>query len=118
MQKIMNSEWVSWSAIYRCAEETELEIARWLKTNFLAMDERLRVERTAKLTDEAIAALDRALSATLGEVLKALSAARAAEGKALARVIDGHIVEIESLCKRAAERADATGRFATVLASK
>ncbi len=48
-----------------------------------------------------------ALSATLAEVLKALGAARAAEGKALARVIDGHIVEIEGLCKRAAERATA-----------
>lgn len=58
-------------------------------------------------TEEATAALDRALSATLGEVLKALGTARAAEGKALARVIDGHIVEIESLCKRAAERAAA-----------
>jgi uncharacterized protein (TIGR00255 family) len=57
--------------------------------------------------DEAIAALDRALSVTLGEVLKALGAARAAEGKALAGVIDGHVVEIESLCKRAAERATA-----------
>ena len=57
--------------------------------------------------DEAIAALDRALSVTLGEVLKALGGARAAEGKALGRVIDGHIVEIESLCKRAAERATA-----------
>jgi uncharacterized protein (TIGR00255 family) len=57
--------------------------------------------------DEAIAALDRALSVTLGEVLKALGAARAAEGKALAGVIDGHVVEIESLCTRAAERATA-----------
>jgi uncharacterized protein (TIGR00255 family) len=57
--------------------------------------------------DEAIAALDRALSVTLGEVLKALGTARAAEGKALAGVIDGHVVEIESLCKRAAERATA-----------
>ena len=57
--------------------------------------------------DEAIAALDRALSVTLGEVLKALGVARAAEGKALAGVIDGHVVEIESLCKRAAERATA-----------
>jgi uncharacterized protein (TIGR00255 family) len=57
--------------------------------------------------DEAIAALDRALSVTLGEVLKALGAARAAEGKALDRVIDGHVVEIENLCKRAAERATA-----------
>jgi uncharacterized protein (TIGR00255 family) len=57
--------------------------------------------------DEAIATLDRALSITLGEVLKALGGARAAEGKALAGVIDGHVVEIESLCKRAAERATA-----------
>jgi uncharacterized protein (TIGR00255 family) len=56
-------------------------------------------------TEEALLALDKALSATLAEVLKALAAARAAEGKALAGVIDGHIAEIESLCKRAAERA-------------
>lgn len=58
-------------------------------------------------SEEALAALDKALAATLEEVLKALVAARAAEGKALAGVIDGHIVEIEGLCKRAAERAAA-----------
>lgn len=56
-------------------------------------------------TEEQLAVLDRALTATLDEVLKALVAARAAEGKALAKVIDGHVSEIESLCKRAAERA-------------
>ena len=56
-------------------------------------------------TEEALTALDKALLATLDEVLKSLTAARAAEGKALARVIDGHIIEIEGLCKRAAERA-------------
>ena len=56
-------------------------------------------------TEEALIALDKALLATLDEVLKSLAAARAAEGKALARVIDGHIIEIEGLCKRAAERA-------------
>ncbi len=58
-------------------------------------------------TEEAIAALDKALTATLGEVLEALAAARAAEGRALARVIDGHVAEIEGLCKRAADRAQA-----------
>jgi len=56
-------------------------------------------------TEEQLAVLDNALTATLDEVLKALVAARAAEGKALAKVIDGHVGEIESLCKRAAERA-------------
>ena len=56
-------------------------------------------------TEEAIAVLDKALAASLDEVLKALVAARAAEGKALAKVIDGHVVEIEGLCKRATERA-------------
>ena len=56
-------------------------------------------------TEEQLAILDKALTATLDEVLKALVAARAAEGKALAKVIDGHVGEIESLCKRAAERA-------------
>jgi uncharacterized protein (TIGR00255 family) len=57
--------------------------------------------------EDALAALDKALAATLEEALKALVAARAAEGKALAQVIDGHIGEIESLCRRAAERAQA-----------
>ncbi len=56
-------------------------------------------------TEEQLALLDKALTATLDEVLKALVAARAAEGKALAKVIDGHVGEIEGLCKRAAERA-------------
>jgi len=58
-------------------------------------------------TEEALAALDKALTTTLDEVLKSLVSARAAEGKALAQVIDGHIGEIEVLCKRATERAQA-----------
>ncbi|TAJ41548.1 MAG: YicC family protein [Reyranella sp.] len=62
-------------------------------------------EEEGEQTEEALAALDKALSATLEEVLKALVVARAAEGKALATVIDGHVGEIEGLCKRAAERA-------------
>ena len=56
-------------------------------------------------TEEQLVVLDKALTATLDEVLKALVAARAAEGKALAQVIDGHVGEIETLCKRAGERA-------------
>ncbi|MDP3161205.1 MAG: YicC/YloC family endoribonuclease [Reyranella sp.] len=72
-------------------------------------------------TEQSLAALDKALTATLDEVLKALVAARAAEGKALAKVIDGHIGEIEDLCKRAAERAlsqigTVRGRFESQLA--
>lgn len=71
--------------------------------------------------EEALAALDRALSGTLDEVLKALAAARAAEGRALSVVIDRHIGEIEELCKRAADRASAQigtvrARFETQLA--
>jgi len=62
-------------------------------------------EEEGEQTEAALAALDKALTATLDEVLKALVAARAAEGKALAKVIDGHVGEIEGLCKRAAERA-------------
>jgi uncharacterized protein (TIGR00255 family) len=57
--------------------------------------------------EEALAVLDRALSGTLDEVLKALAGARAAEGRALAVVIDRHVGEIEELCKRAADRASA-----------
>jgi len=57
--------------------------------------------------EEALTVLDRALSGTLDEVLKALAAARAAEGRALAVVIDRHVGEIEELCKRAADRASA-----------
>lgn len=63
-------------------------------------------EDTAE-SEEALAALDKALQATLAEALKDLVAARAAEGKALSAVIDGHVAEIESLCTRAAERAQA-----------
>ena len=57
--------------------------------------------------EEALSALDRALSKTLDEVLAALAAARSAEGKALSGVIDRHIGEIEGLCERATERAAA-----------
>jgi uncharacterized protein (TIGR00255 family) len=64
-------------------------------------------EDGAEENEEALAVLDRALSKTLDEVLKALAAARAAEGRALATVIDRHIGEIEELCKRAADRASA-----------
>ncbi len=56
-------------------------------------------------SEEAVAVLDKALTATLDEALKALVSARAAEGKALAQVIDGHVGEIEALCRRATERA-------------
>jgi uncharacterized protein (TIGR00255 family) len=64
-------------------------------------------EDGAEENEEALAALDRALSGTLDEVLKALAAARAAEGRALSVVIDRHVGEIEELCKRAADRASA-----------
>jgi uncharacterized protein (TIGR00255 family) len=64
-------------------------------------------EEGSEESEEALAALDRALSGTLDEVLKALAAARAAEGRALAVVIDRHVGEIEDLCKRAADRASA-----------
>lgn len=78
-------------------------------------------EDAAEENEEALAKLDRALSGTLDEVLKALVAARAAEGRALAAVIDRHIGEIEDLCKRAADRASAQigtvrARFETQLA--
>ena len=64
-------------------------------------------EEGAEESEEALAKLDRALAGTLDEVLKALAAARAAEGRALAVVIDRHVGEIEELCKRAADRAAA-----------
>jgi len=64
-------------------------------------------EEGAEESEEALAKLDRALSGTLDEVLKALAAARGAEGRALAVVIDRHVGEIEELCKRAADRASA-----------
>ena len=71
--------------------------------------------------EAALAALDRALSATLDEALKGLATARATEGKALAKVLDGDVGEIETLCKRAAERAQGQiglvkNRFETQLA--
>lgn len=67
----------------------------------------LEEEETAEESEQALAALDKALQASLDESLKGLAAARASEGEALARVIDGHIGEIEGLCGRAAARASA-----------
>jgi uncharacterized protein (TIGR00255 family) len=72
-------------------------------------------------SEEALAALDKAIAATLDDMLKALAAARAAEGGALATVIDGHVAEIQALCGRASERAQAQigtvrARFETQLA--
>jgi uncharacterized protein (TIGR00255 family) len=58
-------------------------------------------------SEEALAALDAAIMRTLGEALQALVNARGGEGKALAVVLEGHVDEIESLCRRAAERAQA-----------
>ena len=58
-------------------------------------------------SEEALARLDKALVGTLDEALRALAAARAAEGKALDQVIGNHIGEIEGLCRRATERAQA-----------
>jgi uncharacterized protein (TIGR00255 family) len=62
-------------------------------------------EEAGDESEEALAVLDKALQASLDETLKALVSSRAAEGKALAKVIDGHVAEIESLCGRATERA-------------
>jgi uncharacterized protein (TIGR00255 family) len=64
-------------------------------------------EEQGEESEEALAALDKAVIATLDEALKALAAARAAEGRALAGVIEGHVAEIEGLCGRAVERAAA-----------
>jgi uncharacterized protein (TIGR00255 family) len=63
-------------------------------------------EEQALEDDEALAALDKALMGTLAEALKLLVEARAGEGQALATVLGGHIDEIDSLCRRAGERAD------------
>ena len=57
--------------------------------------------------EEALAALDKALMRTLDETLQGLANARAGEGKALATVLEGHVDEIDSLCRRAGERAQA-----------
>ncbi len=62
-------------------------------------------EDAGQETEEALATLDKALQASLDEALKGLVVSRAAEGKALAAVIDGHVAEIEALCSRATERA-------------
>ena len=62
-------------------------------------------EDGAEDSEETLIVLDKALQATLDEALKGLVASRAAEGKALAKVIDGHVAEIEALCVRATERA-------------
>ena len=64
-------------------------------------------EEAGEECEEALATLDKALQASLDEALKGLAASRAGEGKALAKVIDGHVGEIEALCKRAADRASA-----------
>src|SRR3954451_3794179 len=58
-------------------------------------------------SEEALAALDAAIMRTLEEALRGLANARAGEGKALAGVLEGHVDEIEGLCRRAAERAQA-----------
>jgi len=62
-------------------------------------------EDAGEESEEALAVLDKGLQSTLDEALKALVSSRAAEGQALARVIDGHVTEIEGLCRRATERA-------------
>lgn len=64
-------------------------------------------ESESEESEEARAALDRGITGTLDEVLKALVGARSAEGQALAGVIERLIEEIEGLCARAAERAAA-----------
>lgn len=58
-------------------------------------------------SEEAVAALDKALTRSLDEVLRGLAESRAGEGRALAGVIAGHVDEIEGLCQRAAGRAHA-----------
>ncbi|MBN9089581.1 MAG: YicC family protein [Reyranella sp.] len=57
--------------------------------------------------EEQLASLDAAVMRTLGEALQGLANARAGEGKALAGVLEGHVDEIDGLCRRAAERAQA-----------
>lgn len=67
------------------------------------------IEEEEQVTEdeEALAALDKALMRSLDETLQALATARAGEGKALATVLDGHVGEIDGLCRRAGERAQA-----------
>jgi len=60
----------------------------------------------AEESDEAVAALDKAVMQTLDAALRGLADARAAEGRALAGVLEGHVVEIDGLCRRVTERAE------------
>jgi len=62
-------------------------------------------EEEREESEDALAALDEALTRSLDEVLRGLAASRASEGKALAGVVAGHVDEIEGLCQRAAARA-------------
>jgi uncharacterized protein (TIGR00255 family) len=64
-------------------------------------------ENDAEESEETLAALDKALMKSLDDALRGLAEARAGEGRALAGVLDGHVTEIESLCRRATERAQA-----------
>ncbi|MFI5031844.1 MAG: YicC/YloC family endoribonuclease [Reyranellales bacterium] len=67
------------------------------------------IEEEEQVTEdeEALAALDKALMRSLDETLQGLANARAGEGKALATVLERHVDEIDSLCRRAGERAHA-----------
>ena len=62
-------------------------------------------EDAGEESEEALAVLDKGLQSTLDEALKALVSSRAAEGTDVARFIEGHVLEIEGLCRRATERA-------------
>ena len=73
-------------------------------------------EEATEDSEETLAALDKALQATLEEALKGLVGARAAEGKALAAVIDGHVAEIEGLCALGRVPALSEERFAQEVA--
>jgi uncharacterized protein (TIGR00255 family) len=67
------------------------------------------IEEEEQVTEdeESLAALDKALMRSLDETLQGLANARAGEGKALAKVLEGHVDEIDGLCRRAGERAHA-----------
>jgi uncharacterized protein (TIGR00255 family) len=67
------------------------------------------IEEEEQVTEdeESLVALDKALMRTLDEALQGLANARAGEGKALATVLEGHVGEIDGLCRRAGERAQA-----------
>lgn len=80
-----------------------------LRVRGVIEDEDEQVEGESEL-----AALDEALTKSLGDALSALTDSRHAEGRALATVLERHIDEIETLSGRAADRA--TGQIATVRA--